>query len=101
MSADVALVTWRELPELDPDDRPLAVALRGRGHEVAIVAWDDPGFDWPAARLVVLRNPWDYYRRFDEFMAWATRVEAATSGRGNHAPTGASRIFSSRLRLRG
>jgi glutathione synthase/RimK-type ligase-like ATP-grasp enzyme len=72
-------VTWRELPELDPDDRPLAAALGARGHEVAIVAWDDPGFDWAAARLVLLRNPWDYYRRLDEFLAWAARVDAATS----------------------
>lgn len=79
MSVDLALVTWRELPELDPDDRPLAASLRARGHEVAIVAWDDPGFDWAKARLVVLRNPWDYYRRLDEFLAWAARVDAATS----------------------
>jgi hypothetical protein len=79
LSVDVALVTWRELPELDPDDRPLAAALRGRGHRVAIVAWDDSGFDWAQARLVLLRNPWDYYRRFEEFLAWAARVDAATS----------------------
>lgn len=79
MSVDVALVTWRELPELDPDDRPLAAALRERGHRVAIVAWDDAGFDWAAARLVMLRNPWDYYRRFDEFLAWAVAVDAVSS----------------------
>jgi hypothetical protein len=79
VSVDVALVTWRELPELDPDDRPLAANLRARGHEVAIVAWDDPGFDWAKARLVLLRNPWDYYRRLEEFLAWAERVDAATS----------------------
>jgi len=79
LSIDVALVTWRELPELDPDDRPLAASLEARGHEIAIVAWDDPGFDWAGARLVVLRNPWDYYRRLEEFLAWAARVDAATS----------------------
>ncbi|GMU64080.1 MAG: ATP-grasp domain-containing protein [Acidobacteriota bacterium] len=79
MSVDVALVTWRELPELDSDDRPLAAALRARGHQVAIVAWDDAGFDWATARLVLLRNPWDYYRRFDEFLAWAARVDAVAS----------------------
>jgi glutathione synthase/RimK-type ligase-like ATP-grasp enzyme len=79
VSVDVALVTWRELPELDPDDRPLAASLRERGHRVAIVAWDDPGFDWSKASLVLLRNPWDYYRRLEEFLAWAERVDAATS----------------------
>lgn len=78
MRHDVALVTWRELPELDPDDRPLAAALRDRGLEVAIVAWDDPAFDWSATRLALLRNPWDYFHRRDEFLAWAERVERVT-----------------------
>jgi hypothetical protein len=78
MSPDVTLVTWRELPELDPDDRPLAAALRERGLEVAIVAWDDPAFDWSSTKLAVLRNPWDYFHRRDEFLAWAERVERVT-----------------------
>jgi len=78
MSVDVALVTWRDLPELDPDDRPLAAALRDRGHRVAIVAWDDPAFDWTQVRLVLLRNPWDYYRRPGEFVEWAARVDGLT-----------------------
>ena len=78
MSVDVALVTWRDLPELDPDDRPLATALRDRGHRVAIVAWDDPAFDWTQVRLVLLRNPWDYYRRPGEFVEWAARVDGLT-----------------------
>ena len=79
MSIDVALVTCAKLPELDPDDRPLAAALAGRGLGVAIARWDDPVFDWGAARLVLLRSPWDYYQRFEEFMAWAERVAAATA----------------------
>src|SRR5690606_33564275 len=76
VSCDIALVTWRELPELDPDDRPLAAALRQRGRRVAVVAWDDPGFDWAEARLVLLRNPWDYFHRAAEFLACAARVAA-------------------------
>jgi hypothetical protein len=78
MSCDVALVTCRDLPELDPDDRPLAAALAARGLAVAIVAWDDPSFDWRAVRLALLRNPWDYFHRLEEFLAWAERVERAT-----------------------
>jgi len=78
MSADVALVTCRDLPALDPDDRPLAAALAERGLAVAIVAWDDPAFDWSSTRLALLRNPWDYFHRIDEFLAWAARVERVT-----------------------
>jgi hypothetical protein len=78
VNRDVALVTHAGLPDLDPDDRPLAAALRARGLAVDVVAWDDPDYAWREARLVLLRNPWDYFRRLDEFLAWAERVAAVT-----------------------
>lgn len=75
---DVALVTCSELPDLFPDDRPLARALAAAGLEVGIVRWDDPAFDWSTTRIAMLRSPWDYYRRVAEFLAWAERAAAAT-----------------------
>lgn len=75
---DVALVTSRELPELDLDDRPLAADLRAAGLAVAIVSWDDPTFAWTDTTVAMLRNPWDYFRRLDEFVAWAERTAAET-----------------------
>ena len=47
----IALVTYRRLPDLDPDDRPLAAVLAGRGHQVAAALWDDA-----ARRLGVVRR---------------------------------------------
>ena len=38
------------------------------------VSWDDPAVDWDAYHLSVLRSPWDYPARRDEFVAWARRV---------------------------
>jgi glutathione synthase/RimK-type ligase-like ATP-grasp enzyme len=78
VSIDVALATYEGLPELDADDRPLARALEATGLEIAIAAWDDSDFDWGAARLVLLRNPWDYVHRLDQFLAWAESVERRT-----------------------
>ena len=78
MTADVALVTYEKLPELDPDDRVLPPALARRGLATDVVRWEDPGYAWEEARLVLLRNPWDYFRRLDEFLAWAERVSAVT-----------------------
>jgi len=75
---DIALVTSAALPDLDPDDRPLVEALAARGLAAAPAVWDDPGVDWAATRLALVRSPWDYYRRFAEFRAWARRVAAAT-----------------------
>lgn len=75
---DVALVTYGGLPDLDSDDRPLAQALAAAGLAVGIVRWDDAQFEWAGTRIAMLRSPWDYYRRAEEFLAWATRAAAAT-----------------------
>lgn len=68
------MVTCSELPELDEQDRPLPSALAQRGLTARPVRWDDPSFDWSSARVHLLRNPWDYYRRYPEFTAWLARV---------------------------
>ncbi|GLH97640.1 ATP-grasp domain-containing protein [Phytohabitans aurantiacus] len=70
----VALVTCAELPDLDPDDRLLIEPLRAFGIEATPVAWDATGVDWSSFRLAVLRSPWDYTARRDEFVAWAAGV---------------------------
>jgi hypothetical protein len=70
----VALVTCDLFPDLWDDDFPLRDALRGRGLTVEAVRWDDPAADWAAYDLAVLRSPWDYVPRRDEFVAWARQV---------------------------
>jgi glutathione synthase/RimK-type ligase-like ATP-grasp enzyme len=65
----IALVTCAELPGGDEDDQDLPALLGG-----AWVRWDDPAVDWSAYDRVVLRSPWDYARRAEEFLAWADRV---------------------------
>ena len=79
----VALVTCADVP--GPRGRrpdPLRDALRERGVRVDAVRWDDPAADWAAYDLVVLRSPWDYAARRDEFVAWAhTRAPAGQPGR--------------------
>ncbi|MEU4236474.1 hypothetical protein [Actinoplanes sp. NPDC026619] len=70
----VALVTCSLLPSLWDDDIPLRDALTARGAQVDIVRWDDSTADWPAYAATVLRSPWDYVARHDEFVAWARSV---------------------------
>lgn len=70
----VALVTCRELPDLDEDDRLLVPALAERGVVAEAAVWDDPAVDWGAFDLAVLRSPWDYSARVDAFVAWARSV---------------------------
>ena len=74
----IAFVTQPSHPEIEHDDRPLAEALARRGALVLSVAWDDPAFAWSAVDRTLLRSPWDYYLRFDEFMGWLARIEGHT-----------------------
>jgi glutathione synthase/RimK-type ligase-like ATP-grasp enzyme len=75
----IALATCRELPDLDPDDRLLADALRALGAEVSAPVWDDPLVGWEAFDLVLVRSPWDYHLKRDAFVAWARAVAAVTT----------------------
>jgi hypothetical protein len=70
----VALVTCAALPALEDDDRLVIDPLDGLGVAAEPVVWDDPAVDWSAYDLAVLRSPWDYVGRRDDFVAWAGRV---------------------------
>ncbi|RAN96684.1 Cycloserine biosynthesis protein DcsG [Micromonospora saelicesensis] len=70
----VALVTCSDLADLDPDDRLVLAPLAARGVAVQSAVWDDPDVDWSSYDLVVLRSPWDYALRRDEFVSWAATV---------------------------
>lgn len=70
----IALVTTQDLTVMDADEKALTAELP----EAEVVAWEDPDANWGAYDLVVLRSPWNYIDRLDEFLAWAARVAAAT-----------------------
>jgi glutathione synthase/RimK-type ligase-like ATP-grasp enzyme len=72
--AQVALVTCAAVPDLDPDDRLLLGPLADRDVRVTVAVWDDPTVDWARFDLAVVRSPWDYPARRDEFVAWAATV---------------------------
>jgi hypothetical protein len=70
----VAFVTCAALPGIYSDDQLLADALAAHGVTVDATVWDDPAVDWAGYDLVVLRSPWDYQGRRDDFVAWAEKV---------------------------
>jgi hypothetical protein len=75
----IAFVTQPCHTEMEDDDRPLAAALARRGAVVLSAPWDDEEFAWDKVDLALLRSPWDYYLRFDAFLAWLTRVADLTT----------------------
>lgn len=79
MKVRVALVSARAARHLDEDLAPLLAALDEAGVEGAVADWDDPGVDWAAYRLAILRSTWDYAERLAEFLAWTDRTAALTT----------------------
>ena len=65
-------------PAPDPDTPLLADALTRAGHRVDIADWRDRSVDWSAARVTVLRSPWDYVDHYAEFLAWVERVSSVS-----------------------
>lgn len=65
----VALITGPEHPGLRPDDVGLVEAFAALGATAAPLPW---GSAVPSGRfdVAVIRTPWDYFLRPDEFMTW-------------------------------
>lgn len=84
VTARVALATAAAAVDLDDDALLLRDALAARGVDAALCVWDDPAVDWASWDLTVLRSTWDYPRRRDEFVRWATQV--ATVGALRNRP---------------
>ncbi|GJM44514.1 MAG: hypothetical protein DHS20C21_13560 [Gemmatimonadota bacterium] len=82
----VGFATCAALPDLDPDDRPLADALRAARCVVTPAVWSDGNVDWDAFDLIVLRSCWDYDRYPDDFRAWLDAREAGRSPVANPVP---------------
>lgn len=74
----IALVTAIAAAGLDDDLAPLLDACAARGFAVQVRAWDDPTVAWSRFDAALLRSPWDYTQRLDEFLAWCTRVSTQT-----------------------
>ncbi|MGH9551315.1 MAG: hypothetical protein ACRD3W_18165, partial [Terriglobales bacterium] len=76
MQAQFSLLTYGDLPDLDPDDRFLLHALEKRGFRAQPLIWNDPSVDWDQAGVCVVRSTWDYHRDPRGFADWIDNVAA-------------------------
>lgn len=70
----LALATCRSLPEPDHDEAPLLAALKARGVEASMLAWDDPSADPSKFDACVIRSTWNYIHDLPGFLKWAARA---------------------------
>src|SRR3954467_15206481 len=77
MMKRIAFVTCEKRPELTEDDAIAASAIeRESGCTVCAVPWDRRETSWNEFAAIIIRSPWDYHLRPDEFLAWLKRLEA-------------------------
>lgn len=69
------------------DDDLAHEPLRELGWEVTSVPWSRPGMDWSRFEAVVIRSTWDYFRRFDEFLATLERIDRSGARLANPLET--------------
>lgn len=74
----IALVTAIAAAGVDDDLAPLLDACARAGLHVQVRAWDDATVGWSRFDAAILRSPWDYTARLDEFLAWCTRTSTQT-----------------------
>lgn len=76
----IGIVVTDAYSDDDPDvDTPLLLAALGERRVVAErVVWHDTSVDLAAFDLLVVRSPWDYPERPDEFLDWMARAEGAS-----------------------
>lgn len=82
----LAVVTSTVYAGFHPDDAGLVEALRGHGIEPVACVWNDPAVDWTRFDAVLVRTTWDYFRHYDEFLAWYDRIEALGLPIANELP---------------
>lgn len=75
---DVAIVTASVARAHDEDLEPARAAFEARGASTRVVDWDDPTIEWSAFGLALVRSPWDYTQRIDEYLAWIDTAAATT-----------------------
>lgn len=78
---NIALVTCESLtqyaaPTVEDEDSLLTRYLREQGHQVTPRVWTNPAVDWAGYDKVVVKSPWDYFDRVDDFYAWLDRMDA-------------------------
>ena len=70
----MAIASCTALPPQFTDDLRVAEALAERGVSATRIPWDDPGTEWSAFEVVVIRSTWDYAGRREEFLRWCDSV---------------------------
>ncbi|WP_288446117.1 hypothetical protein [uncultured Chryseobacterium sp.] len=58
------------------ENEDLLPFLRNRGFDITSEIWDDPQVDWTKYDVALLKTPWDYHQKFEQFDRWLDQLES-------------------------
>jgi len=70
MSKKIAFATSSEFPNLIKDDLLVVNKLAAYGIQAVPAIWDDPTVNWSQFAAVIVRSPWDYFLKPDNYYQW-------------------------------
>jgi glutathione synthase/RimK-type ligase-like ATP-grasp enzyme len=73
---NIALVTCEMFPRLIEEEKYIVDLFPEHGIQAEPVIWDDPSADWTRFDLIIIRNTWDYFNKFEEFQIWLNYLES-------------------------
>lgn len=50
--------------------------LQRKGLDIHAEIWDNPGIDWGKYDVALLKTPWDYHQKAEQFKEWLDRIQA-------------------------
>ncbi|MBI4130856.1 hypothetical protein HY468_06060 [Candidatus Roizmanbacteria bacterium] len=74
-SKEIALITYKESPELSKSDALLVEPLKNEGFTSQAVPWDSGDIDWERFTALVLRSCWNYHYNYQDFLTWLSKIE--------------------------
>jgi glutathione synthase/RimK-type ligase-like ATP-grasp enzyme len=60
---------------LENEDKVLLEFLVGKGLNITMAVWTDTQVDWSVYDLAILKSPWDYFDKTEQFYNWLNRLE--------------------------
>ncbi len=74
-----AFLSMRDLSGFCCYDQLAEEPMRQLGWDVQQIAWDAEGVEWNDYELVVIRSPWDYQHRWQQFLAVLTAIDRSSA----------------------
>lgn len=60
---------------VENEDDILLKFLKTKGLDITMEVWNDPNVDWKTYDVAVLKSPWDYFDKINEFYQWLNKLE--------------------------